>query len=74
MPNSLVGGDTGGFKRLRAQLFIFVRDEVNAEGELVDVRTLTAQVEDTDLRIGHTTVEARLGVRLERQNVSQYGR
>jgi len=35
---------------------------VDAEREFVDVRTLAAKVEDADLGVGHTTVEARLGV------------
>jgi len=60
----LVGADTGGFESLGAQLLIFVRDEVDAEREFVDVGAFTAEIEDTDLRVGHTTVEARLGVRL----------
>lgn len=37
---------------------------MDAERELVDTSALAAQVEDTNLRVGHTTVEARLGVRL----------
>jgi len=60
----LVRADTGSLERLRAQLFIFVGDQVDAERELVDVGTLTAQVEDANLGVGYTTVEARLGVRL----------
>lgn len=58
----LVGANTGGFEGLRGQLLVLVRDKVDAERELVDVGTLTAEVEDADLGIGHTTVEARLGV------------
>lgn len=60
--DSLVGADTGGFKSLGAQLFIFVRDEVNAERKLVDICSLTAKIEDADLWVGHTTVETRLWV------------
>jgi hypothetical protein len=60
----LVRGDTGGLEGLGAQLLILVGDKVDAERELVDVGTLTAKIEDTDLGIGHTTVEARLWVRL----------
>jgi hypothetical protein len=58
----LVGANTGGFEGLRGQLLVLVGDEVNAERELVDVGTLTTEVEDTDLGVGYTTVEARLGV------------
>jgi hypothetical protein len=35
---------------------------VDAERELVDVRTLSAKIEDTNLRIGDTTVESGLGI------------
>jgi len=60
----LVGANTGGLERLGAQLLILVGDQVDAERELVDVGTLTAQVEDANLGVGHTTVESRLRVRL----------
>lgn len=58
----LVGADTGCFERFRAQLLIFVGDKVDAEREFVNVRTLTAKVEDPNLRVGYTTVEPRLGI------------
>jgi hypothetical protein len=60
----LVGANTGGLEGLGAQLLILVGDEVDAEREVVDVGTLTAEIEDADLGVGDTTVEARLGVRL----------
>jgi hypothetical protein len=60
----LVGANTGGLEGLGAQLLILVGDEVDAEREVVDVGTLAAQIEDADLGVGDTTVEARLGVRL----------
>jgi hypothetical protein len=60
----LVGANTGGFESLRAQLFILVGDEVDAERELVDVGTLTTEIVDTDLSVGYTAVEAGLGVGL----------
>jgi hypothetical protein len=63
----LVGTNTGGFQSLRGELFIFVGDEVNAEGEVVDVGLLTSQIEDTDLGVGNTTVEPGLGVGLDRE-------
>jgi hypothetical protein len=44
---SLVGANTSSFQSLRAQLFILIGDQVNAERELVDVRTLSAKIEDT---------------------------
>jgi hypothetical protein len=58
----LVGANTGGFKGLRGHLFVLVGDQVDAEGELVNVGTLAAKVEDADFGVGYTTVEARLGV------------
>ena len=42
---------------------------MDAEGELVNIRTLSAKIEDSDLRIGDTTVEAGLGIRLENMSV-----
>lgn len=60
----LVGANTGGLKGLRAQLLILVGDEVDAEGEVVNGSTLAAKIEDANLGVGNTTVEARLGVRL----------
>jgi hypothetical protein len=60
--NSLVGANTGSLQSLGAQLFIFVGNQVNAEGELVDVRTLSAKIEDTDLWVGDTTVESGLRI------------
>lgn len=59
-----VGANTGSFQSLRAQLFILVGDQVDTEGELVDVRTLSAEIKDTDLWIGDTTVESGLGIGL----------
>lgn len=62
--NSLVGANTGSLKSLRAQLLVLVGDEVDAQREVIDVGTLATQVEDANLGVGDTTVEARLGVRL----------
>jgi hypothetical protein len=58
----LVGANTGGFESLGGELFILVGDEMDAEWEVVDTSTLTAQVEDTDLCVWHTSVEAGLWV------------
>ena len=60
----LVGANTGGFESLGAQLLVLVGDQVDAEGEVVDVGTLTTKIEDTDLGVGYTTVEPGLGVGL----------
>jgi len=58
----LVGANTSGFQSLGAQLFILVGDQVDAERELIDVCALTAKIENTNLRVGDTTVETRLGI------------
>ena len=60
----LVGTNTGGFESLGGELLVFIGNEVRAEGEFVDVGTLTAEIEDPDLGIRNTTVVPRLGVRL----------
>lgn len=60
----LVGADTGGLEGLGTQLLILVGDEVDAEREVVNVRTLATQVKDTNLGVGYTTVKPRLGVGL----------
>jgi hypothetical protein len=46
---------------------------VHTGGEVVNAGLLTTQIEDADLGVGNTTVEARLGVRLEmrREDVSK---
>jgi hypothetical protein len=62
--NVLVGANTGSLEGLRGDLLILVGDEVNAEGELVDVGLLATEIEDANLGVGDTTVEARLRVRL----------
>lgn len=62
--HSLVGANAGSLEGLGAQLFVLVGDHMDAERELIDVRTLSAKVEDTNLRVGHTTVESGLGVGL----------
>lgn len=60
----LVGANTGGLEGLGAQLLILVGNEVNAEREVVNIGALSAKIEDSDLGVGDTTVEPRLGVRL----------
>lgn len=65
----LVGANTSGLKGLRAQLLQLVGDHVDAEREVIDGSALAAKIEDTNLGVGDTTVEARLRVRLERGEV-----
>jgi hypothetical protein len=58
----LVGANSSSFEGLGAQLFVFVRDHVDAEGKFVDICTLATEVEDTNLGIWYTTVESRLWI------------
>ena len=60
--SSLVGANASCLERFRAQLFVFVGDHVYAKRKLVDIGTLATEVEDSNLGIRYTTVEARLGV------------
>ena len=66
----LIGTNPGSLEGLGAQLLILVGDEVDAQREVVDGRALPAEVEDANLGIGDTTVEAGLRVRLRDTNVS----
>jgi hypothetical protein len=56
LDNVLVGANTSRLERFRGQLFVFVRNQVTAEGEVVDGRSLPAEIVDTDLGVGDTTV------------------
>jgi len=60
----LVGADTGGLESLGGELFILIGDEVDAVREIVDGSALAAEIVNSDLGVGDTTVEPRLGVRL----------
>lgn len=63
----LVGADPSSLERFRAHLFVLVGDKVNTKREFIDTGTLAPKVEDTDLGVRHTTVEARLWIRLQLQ-------
>ena len=65
----LVGANTGGFEGFGTQLLVLVGDEMDAEREVIDLGALSAQIEDSDLGIGDTTVEPGLRVRLETTQV-----
>lgn len=43
---------------LGRKLLVLVGNQVDTERELVDTGTLASQIEDPDLRVGNTTVEA----------------
>jgi hypothetical protein len=58
----LVGANTGGLESLGGQLLVLVGDKVDAEGEIVDVGALAAEIKDADLRVRYTAVEPALGV------------
>jgi len=60
----LVGANTGGLESLGAQLLVLVGHHVDAEREVIDVGALATKIEDPDLGVGDTAVEARLGVGL----------
>ena len=47
----LVDGNARRLERLGGQLLLLTRDEVNRDGELVDLRALLADVIDADLRV-----------------------
>ena len=59
-----VGSNAGGLKRLRSELLLLLRDQMDAGGEQVPAGLLLSSVIETKLRVRHTTVEARLGVGL----------
>merc|ERR1719339_700942 len=60
----LVAADPSGLHGLGGQLLQFVGHQMDGEGELINSGPLTSEIEDTDLGIGHTPVESRLGVGL----------
>lgn len=60
----LVAADTACFQRFRAQLFILVGHQMDAQRKVLDGGLLATEIEDTDLRIWDTTAEPRLWVRL----------
>ena len=66
----LVGANTGGFESLGAHLFVLIGDHVHAERKVIDGGLLAAKIEDSDLWVGHTTVEPGLRVGLLRESMS----
>lgn len=48
----LVGTDSGSLEGLGRDLLVLVRNQVAAEGEVVDGGLLSSKVEDTDLWVG----------------------
>lgn len=60
----LVAANTSSLQGFGRQLLVLVGDQVHAQREVLHAGLLATQIEDTDLGIGHTTTEPRLGVRL----------
>lgn len=60
----LVGTDTGCLQSLTGELLTFQGNQMDTERELVHSGLLATQVIDTNLGVGNTTAEARLGIRL----------
>jgi hypothetical protein len=58
----LVAANTASFQSFGAELFIFIRHEMNAEWEVIDVSPLSAQIENANLGVWNTTAETRFGV------------
>lgn len=57
----LVGTDSGSLKSLGRQLLSLVGNEMDTQREVVDVSSLSAQIVDSDLGVGHGSVVSRLG-------------
>lgn len=60
----LVAANATGFQSFRAELFVFIGHEMNAQWEIIDESLLSAQIENANLGIRNTATEARLRVRL----------
>jgi hypothetical protein len=70
---SLVGANTSSFQSLGAQLFILVGDQVDAEGELVDVRTLSTEIKDTWCNVSMVVMGVGKGVAYESLGREHHG-
>jgi len=60
----LVGANASGLQSFRAYLFVLSRHQMYAGRKFVHAGLLATQVIDADLRVRHTTTEARFRVRL----------
>jgi hypothetical protein len=60
----LVSGNTGGLKSLGGDLFLLTGNQMDTSGERFPAGFLHTTIEHTDLVVGYTSVESRLGVRL----------
>lgn len=60
----LVAANATSFQSFSAQLFKFIGHEMNAEWEVIDESSLSAQIEDTNLGVWNTSTETRFRIRL----------
>jgi len=60
----LVSGNTGGLKSLGGDLFLLAGNQMDTGGETFPAGFFHTTIEHTDLMVGYTSVESRLGVRL----------
>merc|ERR1711935_1187589 len=60
----LVTANTSGLEGFSGKLLKFIRHKMDTQRELIDSSLFAAQIEDSDLGVGDTTTEPRLGVRL----------
>lgn len=58
----LVSSNTGSLKSLRGNLFLLVRNKMDAAWEFVPMRLLLSSIINTHLWVWHTTVEARFWI------------
>merc|ERR1740123_1129732 len=59
----LVAANTSGLKSLSRELLKFIRHKMDTQREFINSSLFAAQIENSDLGIGDTTTETRLGVR-----------
>ena len=60
----LVTANTSSLQSLGGKLLKFVRDQMDAQGKLIDSSLFTSEVKDPDLGIWDTTIESALGIGL----------
>lgn len=59
-----VAANTSGFQSFWAQLFVFIGHQMHTQREILDGGFLSAQIENTDFWVWHTTTEPRFWIRL----------
>ena len=56
--------NTSSFQSFAGNLFVLAGNKVDTQRKFVNLRLLATKIVDTNLRVWHTTTEARLRVRL----------